>query len=326
MKFRKGAEPRRIVCSFVLLCSIILSAITASAAPRTRPPTPPAKIHQIQSSPDSAHVNAYVIETASSLVLVDTLFTTTDARTLLSRLGELKKPLAAIIVTHPHPDHYNNLAALLDAFPGVPVYADPDVTASISSDDISHRNYWQGFYPGVYPERLALPTHPLPSGARLTFDGVTIETETVRKGESAVQSIVHVPTLSALITGDLVMNRVHPSFRGSDSAGWIDALTAIEKRHGGIKRILPGHGAEGGIELVREQKRYIERLRDEIRRWISTDPDEELLSPAAFTAIGREIVTAFPYVAGYNVGSAIKTVAEEIGKTIERRRVEPFMY
>src|SRR4029450_12281532 len=67
-------------------------------------------------------VNAYVVETSTSVVVVDATLGVSDGKTLRSRVEALRKPLAAVIITHAHPDHYGGVAALLgDA--DVPVYA-----------------------------------------------------------------------------------------------------------------------------------------------------------------------------------------------------------
>src|SRR5262249_22486292 len=51
-------------------------------------------------------VNAYLVETATSIVVVDATLGVSDGKALRSRIEALNKPLAAVIVTHAHPDHY----------------------------------------------------------------------------------------------------------------------------------------------------------------------------------------------------------------------------
>ena len=56
-------------------------------------------------------------------ILVDTQFRISDARTLADRIAAKGKRLKAILVTHPHFDHFYGASVLLKRFPGTPVYA-----------------------------------------------------------------------------------------------------------------------------------------------------------------------------------------------------------
>jgi glyoxylase-like metal-dependent hydrolase (beta-lactamase superfamily II) len=67
--------------------------------------------------------NSFIIEGVRSLVLVDTQFVLSEASMVADRIAALQKPLAAILITHPHPDHYNGLASILEKNSGTQVYA-----------------------------------------------------------------------------------------------------------------------------------------------------------------------------------------------------------
>jgi glyoxylase-like metal-dependent hydrolase (beta-lactamase superfamily II) len=80
------------------------------------------KVHVYRSSPDAFFVNSFIIEGEKSLVLVDTQFVLSETHALVETTAALQKPLA-ILITHPHPDHYNGLATILASHPGTGVYA-----------------------------------------------------------------------------------------------------------------------------------------------------------------------------------------------------------
>src|SRR5215468_12656837 len=67
-------------------------------------------------------VNSYLIETATGVLVFDTSLLISDIEALRARLAALKKPLLAIFRTHPHPDHFNGVTALVWG-KEVPVYA-----------------------------------------------------------------------------------------------------------------------------------------------------------------------------------------------------------
>lgn len=316
----------------VLILTVILSAILstgAAAAMSESTPPPPVtapKIHQVKAPPDSTHVNAWIIETERALILVDTLFTTSDFSLLRQKISSLRKPLSAVIITHPHPDHYNNLAQLLKEHPGAAAYADRKVIDAIRRDDPSLRNFWSAFYPRNYPDELALPTQTLSEGKPLELEGATLIPLTITGGESPVQTVIFIPQARALITGDLVMNGVHPSFFGADSSSWLKGLETVQTSFPDAVRILPGHGDEGGPGLIGRQREYLTRLRTEISKRIDPDNEETPLSISAFTAVSTIMVEQFPYSASYNIGKAIRTVTDELLATTPKRVTEPFMY
>src|SRR5215471_1724523 len=56
-------------------------------------------------------------------ILVDTQFRIVDAEKLADRIAAKGRRLKAILVTHPHFDHFYGASVLLRRFPGTPVYA-----------------------------------------------------------------------------------------------------------------------------------------------------------------------------------------------------------
>src|SRR5262249_60412450 len=88
-------------------------------------------VHPYRAAESGLYVNSYLIEGESGVVVVDTNLLVSDIEALRARLSALKKPLLAIFVTHPHPDHFNGIAALVkDA--EAPVHAAASVARAIS--------------------------------------------------------------------------------------------------------------------------------------------------------------------------------------------------
>jgi cyclase len=83
-------------------------------------------------------------------------------------------------------------------------------------------------------------------------------------------------------TGDVVFNGLHPYFDangGASSAGWLETLTDIDDLCDDETVVVPGHGPAGGREIVRAQIRYIEQLRESVKRGIDGGtPLDELRS------------------------------------------------
>jgi glyoxylase-like metal-dependent hydrolase (beta-lactamase superfamily II) len=110
------------------------------------------KIHVYTAPADKFFVNSFLIETLTGVIVVDTQFLVSTAEALGARLDALGKPLAAVIITHPHPDHYNGLPVLMRNRAPVPVYANhiPEADALIASDLI-----YNGAHPWLAEHRTS---------------------------------------------------------------------------------------------------------------------------------------------------------------------------
>ena len=67
-------------------------------------------------------------------ILVDTQFRISDAEKLADRIAAKGRRLKAILVTHPHFDHFYGASVLLKRFPGTPVYASASDIEYIKGD------------------------------------------------------------------------------------------------------------------------------------------------------------------------------------------------
>jgi len=67
-------------------------------------------------------------------ILVDTQFRISDAEKLADRIVARGRRLKAILVTHPHFDHFYGATVLLRRFPGTPVYASASDIEYIKAD------------------------------------------------------------------------------------------------------------------------------------------------------------------------------------------------
>ena len=84
-------------------------------------------------------------------ILVDTQFRISDAEKLADRIAAKGRRLKAILVTHPHFDHFYGASVLLRRFPGTPVYA--------SASDIEYIKGRPGQHRGPDPRALRRGGH-----------------------------------------------------------------------------------------------------------------------------------------------------------------------
>ena len=123
-------------------------------------------VHTYRAAESGLLVNSYLVEGEQGIVVVDTNLLLSDIAALRARLEALHKPLRAIFVTHPHPDHFNGVLALVRGSE-VPVYATADVGRVIMEIAAAKRAQWSPVYGQEWPAgRLSGSLPRLPDAAR----------------------------------------------------------------------------------------------------------------------------------------------------------------
>src|SRR4029450_1515930 len=143
-------------------------------------------VHRVEAS--LFPVNAYLVETSTGVVVVDATFGVSDGRRLRPRVDALRKPLAAVIITHSHPDHYGGVTPLLDGA-DVPVYAVAGVNEVIRRDDATKDQILRPMFGDEWPPVRTFPGRIVQGGERIAIaDGVFTVTD-LGSGESPHDSL-----------------------------------------------------------------------------------------------------------------------------------------
>src|SRR5678816_48855 len=158
---------------------------------------------------DGYDVNSTMISGEKDMLLIDPQFTLSEAHKLAAEILESKKNLTTIYITHPHPDHLFGLAVLHQAFPAARIVALPATVAGAKTGWPARQKFWFATYgnniPGpepVLPEELTTP--------ELTLEGETFAiTGGVQGADGPGNSFVYIPSLKAVVTGDIVFDQVY---------------------------------------------------------------------------------------------------------------------
>ncbi|HET9595926.1 MAG TPA: MBL fold metallo-hydrolase [Anaeromyxobacteraceae bacterium] len=105
------------------------------------------------------------------------------------------------------------------------------------------------------------PAVAFASGWRVDLGDVAAEARHLGPGHTPGDCVVLFPSEDAVACGDLVVAGWHHNYEDADLQALPAALERL--RACGARRLVPGHGAPGGPELVDEQARYhaeVERL------------------------------------------------------------------
>ena len=195
-------------------------------------------------------------------LLVDCLITTTEAGALARWVRSHERPLEYIYITHPHGDHLLGLPAVLQEYPNAKPVALPESIGAMEEQASPRRmQVWSAFFPGQLPD---VPVVPAPlSGTSIPIGGRVATVVAVGTTDTELSSVVHVPALGLVVSGDVVYNRTHMWMRGStpeSRASWKRALDTVASL--GADKIVAGHRHPQAVDddaqrQIEESRQYI---------------------------------------------------------------------
>jgi glyoxylase-like metal-dependent hydrolase (beta-lactamase superfamily II) len=267
-------------------------------------------VHVFRSAESAFLVNSFIIETERGLVLVDTQFLTSSARLLCDAIRAHGKPLLAVFITHPHPDHFNGTAEIAREWPGLPIYATRETSDVIRATAADKRAAWTPVYGDDYPQETVLPNRVVVPGQPVWIDGLELRVDDLGAGESADITVIHLPQSDQLIASDLLYHRVHPWLAEGRTAQWLEQLDVVRHRYSTATTVFAGHGESAGLDALAQQAEYLTTFRDRVREGIVdlTQP-----TPQEKEAIAAKVLEQYPdYPLRMLVDMNIDGVANEL--------------
>ncbi|OZC59799.1 hypothetical protein CH267_06850 [Rhodococcus sp. 06-621-2] len=183
---------------------------------------------------------ATIISGPTEAVLVDTLYTPRDVALLGDAIEATGKTLTTIYITHAHFDHYVGLGALLDRFPSARGVALPPVVELIEKNMPADKAITDDWLPGNVTEYSRTPDAL--AGTVITVDGHELRAVDVGQADIAHSSVLHIPSLDAVVAGDIAYNGVHQMLGLSgpdDWKQWIDSVDKIAALN--PRTVIAGH-------------------------------------------------------------------------------------
>ena len=174
-------------------------------------------------------------------VLIDAALTPEDAEQIVKWIEATGKNLTTIYITHGHGDHFFGLNTILGAFPNARAVTAaavvPEAQGQLSPD---YMQFWTTTFPGQIPAQPAVPGAL--DGDLIDLEGHQLPIIAVAQADTAPSTIVHIPSLEAVIAGDVAYNGIHPwlAFTDHDKRmQWIASLEQIEALNPRI--VVAGH-------------------------------------------------------------------------------------
>lgn len=173
--------------------------------------------------------------------LVDTAWSDGATMVLLDEAVRRGCPVKHAIFTHSHDDRAGGLSALFAR--GVRVWATAETTRLLAR-------------PGFAPDSLEPP-------ARLRLGGLDVDVFFPGPAHAPDNLVVHVPSRRVLFGGCMVKSSDTQSLGNVKDAKlteWPSAIARVTERYAGETTIVvPGHGAQGGLELLSHTTELLRR-------------------------------------------------------------------
>lgn len=217
------------------------------------------------SGSDGGGPNAGFILAGNSTIIVDSLITLGAAREMLAGIKKAGgKAPSFLINTHSHGDHI--IGNQIFTPPAI-VIAQENTREVIMREGAAGIKRMADMRPNLAEDlkeaKVVVPEIAYTNAMTLNFGGRSVRLIYPGPAHTLGDTIVYIPEEQVLFAGDLLFNHIVPPIMG-DSANWVRALIRLEGLD--IKAVIPGHGYVGTKEDLVEMKKFLQRLRREVRK------------------------------------------------------------
>ena len=194
-------------------------------------------------------VNGLVSVVDGKGVMIDTPWTDVDTEKLLAWFRKRDIEIIASLSTHFHQDRAGGIGFLQQA--GVRTYASRETNKLLLEHDKATAQFELVVNPQIRWQTLGISRHQL----EIFFPGA---------GHSTDNVVVWLPETSTLYGGCFVKSSraKHLGYTADgDTDTWPSSIERVMKKYGDAKRVIPGHGTSGGIELLQHTQQLAWSLR-----------------------------------------------------------------
>jgi glyoxylase-like metal-dependent hydrolase (beta-lactamase superfamily II) len=214
-------------------------------------------IHTYVSTEPLVRANAFIVEADKGLVIVDTTLTMTDSKALRQLADGLGKPIAAILLTHGHPDHIAGTANLLPNS-NVPIYALRSVHALMKASEQPKHAQWSALFKDEWIPKWVYPNTMVHPGQEVLVAGLTFTAlDLGAGGDSDANSIWLLENdRQAAFVGDFLFSDHHAYMMDGSVLRWLANLDRFEDLLGKYDTLYAGHGPASDHSLIQKQQEY----------------------------------------------------------------------
>jgi glyoxylase-like metal-dependent hydrolase (beta-lactamase superfamily II) len=222
-------------------------------------------VHTYRSGELGLFVNSYLVEGSEGVVAIDAPLLLSDGHAFRARFEALRKPLLGVLVTHPHPDHYNTIGELL-AGDDVPVIAHADVDREIRASDEAKRAQWGPMFGDEWPTSATFPNRTVADEETVQLGDLRFTAWDFGACESESETVWLLGGGEIAFVGDLAFNGTHAYLADGHTDSWLRAIDRAEESFAGVRMLYVGHGESATPAILGGQRRYLLMVREAIAR------------------------------------------------------------
>jgi glyoxylase-like metal-dependent hydrolase (beta-lactamase superfamily II) len=268
-------------------------------------------VHTYRSGETGLFVNSYLVEGADGVVAIDAPLLLSDGRAYRARLEALRKPLLGVLVTHPHPDHYNMITALV-ADEEVPVIAHRDVDREIRAKDDAKRAQWRPMFGDEWPSSATFPNRTVTDEETVALGDLRFTAWDFGPCESESETVWLLGDGDVAFVGDLAFNGTHAYLADGHTDAWLRAIDRAEEALAGVRTLYVGHGPPALTALLADQRRYLLMAREVIARAAGGRPELSDDEASRVETLMERYLPDAPL--GWLVGAGAAPVAAELAE------------
>jgi glyoxylase-like metal-dependent hydrolase (beta-lactamase superfamily II) len=223
-----------------------------------------------------------LIASDTDAILVDALLTTAEGERLAMWVKESGKTPSLVFITHGHGDHFFGAGPVLSTFPDAKLVA---LSSQVAKDAEFNTGpevlpVWKQWFHGQFDEKPTLPSI-LDSG-EIDLEGHAVLLHSIGGADGLPGTIVQVPELETICSGDIVYNNIHMWLWNStpeSRAEWLTSIDAVAALKPGT--IITGHRDpdapdDDATRVLDQSRHYIEDFEIAVSK--SSSPPEVIVA------------------------------------------------
>lgn len=216
------------------------------------------KIHTYISKEPMLQVNAFIIESAESLVIVDTTLTMSDSIALKKKADDLQKPLAGIILTHAHPDHVAGTTNIIQNR-NLPIYSTKSVKALMEKTEQSKHQQWSSMFGNEWIPKWEYPNKTVVNNEKVNIGDLIFRVIDIGSGGDCDANSLWLleDENPASFLGDFIYNNNHTYMADGNILRWLINLERYSELLKDYNEFYIGHGETCNYSSLEKQKEYI---------------------------------------------------------------------
>jgi glyoxylase-like metal-dependent hydrolase (beta-lactamase superfamily II) len=256
-------------------------------------------------------VNAFIVEAAKELVIVDTTLTMSDSKALKQKADSLGKPIAGIILTHGHPDHiagtYN-----ISTNGDVPIYSTASVKKLMEDTEAAKHKQWSGMFGNEWIPKWVYPNEIVKDNDTVKIAGLNFTILDIGSGGDCDANSLWLldDENKAAFIGDMIYNNNHTYMNDGSILRWLANLDRYSPILKDFKTYYVGHGSSCDYTSLEKQKEYFVTYCSNV---LKATGGTGIFNDDTRKSFEQSMIAAFP---GYGCQFMVALSADRVGKEL----------